>query len=143
MDSYTPSNLFDSCLPFGVQRHHFDMKGTGTGCIRIILLQEINDCVNIIKGLKIKKILKLKRDLSYCRIRLKSLNANTDIGSLARKVVEECKLIHPSKLGEVEQLLYYLQNRRDASAGKGKKYRHKVAWDGSPSALNNCCGRCF
>ncbi|KFW64786.1 Kinesin-associated protein 3, partial [Pygoscelis adeliae] len=50
-------------------------------------------------------------------IRLKSLNANTDIASLARKVVEECKLIHPSKLAEVEQLLYYLQNRRDASAG--------------------------
>ncbi|KAJ1074880.1 hypothetical protein K5549_020604, partial [Capra hircus] len=33
-------------------------------------------------------------------IRLKSLNANTDITSLARKVVEECKLIHPSKLNE-------------------------------------------
>uniref|UniRef100_A0A8D0HGN9 Kinesin associated protein 3 n=1 Tax=Sphenodon punctatus TaxID=8508 RepID=A0A8D0HGN9_SPHPU len=53
-------------------------------------------------------------------IRLKSLNANTDISSLARKVVEECKLIHVSKLAEVEQLLYYLQNRRDASSGKGK-----------------------
>ncbi|XP_075793101.1 kinesin-associated protein 3 isoform X5 [Pelodiscus sinensis] len=51
-------------------------------------------------------------------IRLKSLNANTDVASLARKVVEECKLIHPSKLAEVEQLLYYLQNRRDASSGK-------------------------
>uniref|UniRef100_A0A3B4VKD2 Kinesin-associated protein 3a n=1 Tax=Seriola dumerili TaxID=41447 RepID=A0A3B4VKD2_SERDU len=34
-------------------------------------------------------------------IRLKSLNANTDISSLARKVVEECRLIHPSKLSEV------------------------------------------
>ncbi|CAB1323879.1 unnamed protein product [Coregonus sp. 'balchen'] len=45
-------------------------------------------------------------------IRLKSLNANTDIASLARKVVEECRLIHPSKLPEVEQLLFYLQNRK-------------------------------
>ncbi|XP_075038840.1 kinesin-associated protein 3 [Mixophyes fleayi] len=54
-------------------------------------------------------------------IRLKSLNANTDISSLARKVVEECKLIHPSKLAEVEQLLYYLQNRRDGFIGKEKK----------------------
>ncbi|XP_069823490.1 kinesin-associated protein 3 isoform X2 [Dendropsophus ebraccatus] len=54
-------------------------------------------------------------------IRLKSLNANTDISSLARKVVEECKLIHPSKLAEVEQLLYYLQNRRDGLTGKEKK----------------------
>lgn len=54
-------------------------------------------------------------------IRLKSLNANTDITSLARKVVEECKLIHPSKLSEVEQLLYYLQNRRDSLPGKEKR----------------------
>ncbi|KAK2494481.1 hypothetical protein MC885_010841, partial [Smutsia gigantea] len=36
-------------------------------------------------------------------IRLKSLNANTDISSLARKVVEECKLIHPSKLKKKEK----------------------------------------
>ncbi|XP_077308726.1 kinesin-associated protein 3 isoform X2 [Lithobates pipiens] len=54
-------------------------------------------------------------------IRLKSLNANTDISSLARKVVEECKLIHPTKLPEVEQLLYYLQNRRDGLTSKEKK----------------------
>ncbi|XP_068096280.1 kinesin-associated protein 3 [Hyperolius riggenbachi] len=54
-------------------------------------------------------------------VRLKSLNANTDISSLARKVVEECKLIHPSKLAEVEQLLYYLQNRRDDLPVKGEK----------------------
>ncbi|CAN8218088.1 unnamed protein product [Coccothraustes coccothraustes] len=65
-------------------------------------------------------------------IRLKSLNANTDIGSLARKVVEECKLIHPSKLGEVEQLLYYLQNRRDSSAGKEKKEKTSKPKDPPP-----------
>ncbi|NXS07407.1 KIFA3 protein, partial [Neodrepanis coruscans] len=65
-------------------------------------------------------------------IRLKSLNANTDIGSLARKVVDECKLIHPSKLGEVEQLLYYLQNRRDASAGKEKKEKSSKPKDPPP-----------
>eukprot|EP00064_Thunnus_orientalis_P016053 superscaffoldBa00003100_g16116 len=45
-------------------------------------------------------------------IRLKSLNANTNTSSLARKVVEECRLIHSSKLREVEQLLFYLQNRK-------------------------------
>uniref|UniRef100_A0A8C5FWN7 Kinesin-associated protein 3a n=1 Tax=Gadus morhua TaxID=8049 RepID=A0A8C5FWN7_GADMO len=48
-------------------------------------------------------------------IRLKSLNSHTDIASLARKVVEECRLIHPSKLLEVEQLLYYLQNRKNGN----------------------------
>ncbi|XP_015261687.1 PREDICTED: kinesin-associated protein 3 [Gekko japonicus] len=65
-------------------------------------------------------------------IRLKSLNANTDISSLARKVVEECKLIHPSKLAEVEQLLYYLQNRRDTSAGKEKKEKSSKPKDPPP-----------
>ncbi|XP_076873657.1 kinesin-associated protein 3a [Brachyhypopomus gauderio] len=54
-------------------------------------------------------------------IRLKSLNANTDIGSLARKVVEECRLISPSKLPEVEQLLFYLQNRRSPTEKREKK----------------------
>uniref|UniRef100_A0A8B9HF59 Kinesin-associated protein 3b n=1 Tax=Astyanax mexicanus TaxID=7994 RepID=A0A8B9HF59_ASTMX len=55
-------------------------------------------------------------------IRLKSLNASTDVSSLARKVVEECKLIHPSKLAEVEHLLFYLQNRKKPSSrGKEEK----------------------
>ncbi|XP_076832649.1 kinesin-associated protein 3b [Brachyhypopomus gauderio] len=45
-------------------------------------------------------------------IRLRSLNASTDVASLARKVVEECRLIHPSKLAEVEHLIFYLQNRK-------------------------------
>uniref|UniRef100_A0A8C6VG23 Kinesin associated protein 3 n=1 Tax=Naja naja TaxID=35670 RepID=A0A8C6VG23_NAJNA len=65
-------------------------------------------------------------------IRLKSLNANTDISSLARKVVEECKLIHPSKLAEVEQLLYYLQNRRDTSSAKEKKEKSSKPKDPPP-----------
>ena len=52
-------------------------------------------------------------------IRLKSLNANTDTSSLARKVVEECRLIHPSKLREVEQLLFYLQNRKHSNGTEG------------------------
>ncbi|XP_063748381.1 kinesin-associated protein 3a [Eleginops maclovinus] len=54
-------------------------------------------------------------------IRLKSLNAHTDTSSLARKVVEECRLIHSSKLLEVEQLLFYLQNRKQSNDNQEKK----------------------
>ncbi|KAL1253865.1 hypothetical protein QQF64_016094 [Cirrhinus molitorella] len=54
-------------------------------------------------------------------IRLKSLNSSTDIASLARKVVEECRLISPSRLPEVEQLLFYLQNRKKSAEKKEKK----------------------
>lgn len=53
------------------------------------------------------------------RIRLQSLNSTTNIAKLATEVIEKCKLIHPSKLPEVEQLLYYLQNRKDAGKTKG------------------------
>ncbi|CAF0831546.1 unnamed protein product [Didymodactylos carnosus] len=48
-------------------------------------------------------------------IRLKSLNPNTDIRALAKEVISQCKLIHPTKRLEVEQLLSYLQNRRDTA----------------------------
>uniref|UniRef100_A0A8C1HLR9 Kinesin-associated protein 3b n=1 Tax=Cyprinus carpio carpio TaxID=630221 RepID=A0A8C1HLR9_CYPCA len=54
-------------------------------------------------------------------IRLRSLNASTDVSALARKVVEECKIIHPSKLAEVEHLLLYLQNRKKPMEKKEKK----------------------
>ncbi|XP_011705849.1 PREDICTED: kinesin-associated protein 3 isoform X2 [Wasmannia auropunctata] len=52
-------------------------------------------------------------------IRLKSLNADTNVSLLAKEVMEKCSLIHESKLREVEQLIYYLQNRRtnDINAG--------------------------
>ena len=49
-------------------------------------------------------------------IRLKSLNEHTDITALAKEVINKCKLIHPSKVPEVEQLLYYLQNRKDRNS---------------------------
>ncbi|GAB6027026.1 Kinesin-associated protein 3, variant 2 [Chamberlinius hualienensis] len=45
-------------------------------------------------------------------IRLKSLHQNTDIPSLAKEIVDKCKLIHWSKVTEVEHLLYYLQKRK-------------------------------
>uniref|UniRef100_A0A671VNE7 Kinesin-associated protein 3b n=1 Tax=Sparus aurata TaxID=8175 RepID=A0A671VNE7_SPAAU len=47
-------------------------------------------------------------------IRVKSLSPSTDVGALAKKVVEECKLIPSSRLPQVEQLLYYLQNRKSS-----------------------------
>lgn len=51
-------------------------------------------------------------------IRVKSLNPNSDLSSLAKEIIDKCKLIHPSKLPEVEQLLYYLQNRKESAPTK-------------------------
>ncbi|XP_011501080.1 PREDICTED: kinesin-associated protein 3 [Ceratosolen solmsi marchali] len=47
-------------------------------------------------------------------IRLKSLNADTNVTLLAREIIDKCSLIHESKLHEVEQLIYYLQNRKSS-----------------------------
>ncbi|KAJ3115068.1 Kinesin-associated protein 3 [Phlyctochytrium bullatum] len=44
-------------------------------------------------------------------IRVKSLGPSSNLSNLAREIVEKCKLIHPSKEREVEQVLYYLQQR--------------------------------
>uniref|UniRef100_A0A6I8PA40 Kinesin associated protein 3 n=1 Tax=Ornithorhynchus anatinus TaxID=9258 RepID=A0A6I8PA40_ORNAN len=91
---------------------HYEVEATILGEMGDTMLGERKECQKI--------------------IRLKSLNANTDINSLARKVVEECKLIHSSKLAEVEQLLYYLQNRRDAVSGKEKKEKSTKPKDPPP-----------
>ena len=56
------------------------------------------------------------------RIRVKNLNPSTDIGALARDIIDKCKLIHPSKILEVEQLLFYLQSRKDNEPGQGSMY---------------------
>ncbi|XP_078121001.1 kinesin-associated protein 3-like isoform X2 [Sander vitreus] len=61
-------------------------------------------------------------------IRVKSLSPSTDVGALARKVVEECKLIPSSRLPQVEQLLYYLQNRKSSPVeGKMEKKEKRTA----------------
>jgi hypothetical protein len=46
-------------------------------------------------------------------IRLKTLNNRTDVAALAREVVEKCDLIHKSQTSDVEQIIYYLKNRKD------------------------------
>lgn len=54
-----------------------------------------------------------------CSIRVKNLHENSDLTVLAREIIDKCKLIHPAKLPEVEQLLYYLQNRKETAPAKG------------------------
>jgi hypothetical protein len=47
---------------------------------------------------------------------VKALNPKSNIGALAKEVVSKCKLIHPGKINDVEQQLYYLQKRSLNSA---------------------------
>uniref|UniRef100_A0A3B3RUF3 Kinesin associated protein 3 n=1 Tax=Paramormyrops kingsleyae TaxID=1676925 RepID=A0A3B3RUF3_9TELE len=79
---------------------HYEVEATILGQMGYPMLGERKECQKI--------------------IRLKSLNASTNIALLARKVVEECTLINSSRLPEVEHLLCYLQNHRKTS-DKGKE----------------------
>lgn len=49
-------------------------------------------------------------------IKLRNIESVTDVSSLAKQVVSSCSLIHPSKLPEIEQLIYYLQNRKEVAS---------------------------
>ncbi|KAK8767790.1 hypothetical protein V5799_005428, partial [Amblyomma americanum] len=49
-------------------------------------------------------------------VRVKSLNASTDLAALAREVVAKCDLLHESQTAQVERLLSYLQQRRDTGS---------------------------
>lgn len=46
---------------------------------------------------------------------MRNLNSKTDPAVLAREVVEKCDLIHKSQISDVEQIIYYLKNRKDDS----------------------------
>lgn len=45
-------------------------------------------------------------------IELPGLNSRTDCNSLAKEVMLHCDLIHPSRLVELEQTIYYLKKRK-------------------------------
>ncbi|GIL78094.1 hypothetical protein Vretimale_7500 [Volvox reticuliferus] len=55
------------------------------------------------------------------KISVKSLSDKTNVPLLATEIIEKCKLIHPSKAGQVEELLYHLQNRGKKEAAPAAK----------------------
>lgn len=54
------------------------------------------------------------------------MNDGTDIASLAAEIVDKCSLIPPAKLPELEQLLFYLQKRKDSPPPSGKLDNFKI-----------------
>lgn len=49
------------------------------------------------------------------------INSRTDCHALSKEVVNDCDLIHHSRLAEVEQVIYYLKKRKLQTSGKSKK----------------------
>nr|CAH7749402.1 unnamed protein product [Callosobruchus chinensis] len=52
-------------------------------------------------------------------IELPMINSRTDCHALAKEVVNQCDLIHHSRLAEVEQIIYYIKKRKLQSGSKG------------------------
>lgn len=46
------------------------------------------------------------------------MNTRTDCNALAKEVLSQCDLIHPSRLVEVEQIIYYLKKRKNVQTNK-------------------------
>ncbi|KAJ3133546.1 hypothetical protein HK101_004446, partial [Irineochytrium annulatum] len=60
-------------------------------------------------------------------VRVKSLTATTDLAAMARDIIDKCKVIHPSKLKDVEQVLYYLQQRTLGGGNGGMEGREDAS----------------
>ena len=48
---------------------------------------------------------------------MKNLTENTDVEAMAWQMVAQCDLISPNRVPELEQILSYLQNRKDEKGG--------------------------
>ena len=46
------------------------------------------------------------------RVNVSGLTASSNVTTIAKQLIEQCNLIQPSRLPELEQLLMYLQKRK-------------------------------
>ncbi|ESN90663.1 hypothetical protein HELRODRAFT_70921 [Helobdella robusta] len=71
-------------------------------------------------------------DKKQCQkvVKVGAMGENTDIKLMAKNIIDKCKLIHPSKQPEIEQLLYYLQKRKVSSSTSnsagGRGHQQKI-----------------
>lgn len=93
----------------------YELEATILGHMGDPMLGERKECQKMLASAL--KSIKLQWLAFRCRIRLKDLNENTDIAALAREIIRKCKLIAPNKVAEIEQLLYYLQKRKNVPNG--------------------------
>eukprot|EP00118_Oscarella_pearsei_P007156 m.33925 g.33925 ORF g.33925 m.33925 type:complete len:801 (+) comp31926_c0_seq8:57-2459(+) len=70
-----------------------------------------------------------KKDMQKV-IKVKGLGSSTNVNVLAQQIVSKCgNLVHPARIPEVEQLLYYLQNREETAPPPTRKRQQMKAKD--------------
>ena len=83
-----------------------------------------------------------ERQQNQKRIKLKTLNDNSNLTRLAEEIVDKCKLIHESKLPQVERLLKELQEgqakaaRQAGGRGAGGRCARARVWRESDARAN-------
>lgn len=70
-------------------------------------------------------------------IELPMINSRTDCHALAKEVVNQCDLIHHSRIAEVEQVIYYLKKRRLHGSAKGEHDKNGEANNQLEANYNN------
>ncbi|ENN77365.1 kinesin-associated protein 3 [Dendroctonus ponderosae] len=70
-------------------------------------------------------------------IELPMINSRTDCHALAKEVVNQCDLIHHSRIAEVEQVIYYLKKRRLHGSAKGEHDKNGEANNQVEANYNN------
>eukprot|EP01112_Ceratiomyxa_fruticulosa_P010761 TRINITY_DN2863_c0_g1_i1.p1 TRINITY_DN2863_c0_g1~~TRINITY_DN2863_c0_g1_i1.p1 ORF type:complete len:726 (-),score=148.27 TRINITY_DN2863_c0_g1_i1:132-2309(-) len=68
----------------------------------------------------------IEKKTNQKRLRLKSIDQNTNVPQLAQEVIASCKLIHPSKLPLVQQLLDTLKQHVVADKKSDKEGKQRV-----------------
>lgn len=64
------------------------------------------------------------------------LNSRTDCNALAKEVLAQCDLMHPSRLVEVEQTIYYLKKRKMSQNHIKEAESEKTAAEGDGANIN-------
>ncbi|KAI8916105.1 kinesin-associated protein-domain-containing protein [Gorgonomyces haynaldii] len=67
---------------------------------------------------------------------LKQIATNCNIANLAKDIIERCKLIHPSRQAEVEQVLYYLQKRQQSEPESDRAWLRKQLDENQPASMS-------
>jgi hypothetical protein len=70
-------------------------------------------------------------------IRLEGFAKDTDVRQLAEDIVTKCPLVSPTRLPEIEQLLYYLQTRPVTSSTSPSASKPSISPDAEEASIHD------
>lgn len=65
------------------------------------------------------------------------LNSRSDCAILAKEVLSQCDLIHPTRISELEQIIFYLKKRKLSSSNKDVDISRNGSADSETANINS------